>query len=225
MTELLVTAVGLTGVVASLVLLLRWQHLHRLASEHRSYRLQFPLGLKPESVTTFLAGLSGLLPPWYRRAVITNPIVLEIHSTPGGIAHYLVVPSRLVAIVAAHLRAALPSVRLTLDAESILRRPSRATELTISAPAPPLRSDHLAAANAATLSSLQPLKDGESAVVQWVVAPAGLPRPPRRQRPEERRPRHWLWDPFAPQASEETAEDLRDQRAKQSEPLFRAVGA
>jgi len=215
---LLSACTGLAGVVV----LLRALEANRLAATARTYRLDFPRDIDAQAVTTFVGGLSGLLGPWWRRLVSMNYLVVETSATDLGITHHLVVPDALVGVVVAHLRAALPGVRLSPDGDYHALVPSLAAELALSTGSKALSVERGEAAMAAVLASLQPLKAGETAVVQWIISPAALPRPPRVLSAADRRRSPWLavldtnpgLDP----------QSVRDVRAKQAEPLFVAAG-
>ena len=74
-------------------------------------QLGFPAGLDCGAVGHFLAGLSGLLPPWQRRWLTRPVVIFEVVATKDGIMHQLVVPRRAVPAIASAMSAHLPSVR------------------------------------------------------------------------------------------------------------------
>ena len=73
----------------------------------RTFRLRFPREMDPADVTTFVAGLSGVRPPWFWRWLRLPTVIFEVHARHGYIEHYLIVPKPLIGIVLSHLRAAL----------------------------------------------------------------------------------------------------------------------
>ena len=71
----------------------------RLRSSLVAYRLGFPRELDAEDVTNALAGLSGMLEPWWKRWLATPYVILETQATTTGIEHYVLVPERFAAVV------------------------------------------------------------------------------------------------------------------------------
>jgi hypothetical protein len=219
------SVVGLAVVgmlLASGVLLLRWLDIKRLRAVHRVYLLRFPRDLDPKRVVQFLAGLAGLMPPWWQRPITTPVVAFETRATERGIDHYLIVPEPLEPVVISHLRAALPGVRLTAAESGTSPRPTLAAELGLSTSARPLRVDQPQGEAAAILASLHPLRAGEVAILQWLIAPATLPARPRQASDAAPSP-GWLslvW----PGRGFPDARAVREAEAKQAEPMFVAVG-
>src|SRR5437899_2774339 len=81
------------------VIMLRSSASRRLRSTHRLYRLQFARDLDPARVIRFVAGLSGLMPRWWERAVTTPALAIETRAADDGIDHYLIVPETLEPVV------------------------------------------------------------------------------------------------------------------------------
>jgi hypothetical protein len=78
-----------------------------------AYELQFPRGLRPEAVASFVTGLSGLAGSRWQRLFTVRALVFEEWADETGIEHRLLVPRAQVGIVLAALRAHLPTVRVT----------------------------------------------------------------------------------------------------------------
>lgn len=216
-------ALALAGLgLASVVVLLRWLDARRLAAMQRAYVLRFPRGLDPARVGHFIAGLAGLMPPWWQRIITAPAIALEARASAEAIDHVLVVPEPLEPVVISHLRAALPGVRVTTVEPHPPAPPTLAAELALSTSARPLRVDQPQAIAAAILASLHPLRPGEGATLQWVLAPARLPARPRQA--SERPPRPAWLSALIPPRGLPDARAVRDAEAKQAEPTFVAVG-
>lgn len=217
-----VLALLLSGLaLTSVIVLLRWLDTRRLRESQHVYRLQFPRDLDPTRVVRFIAGLSGLLPPWWQRLIASPAIAFEARATEQGIDHFLIVPELLEPVVISHLRASLPGARISAVEEEGVR-PTLAAELGLSTNSRPLRIDQPQGISAAILASLHPLRVGEAAVVQWMVAPAALRQPPRQASESAARP-SWLnfvW----PSRGLPDARAVREAEAKQAEPLFVAAG-
>lgn len=169
-------ALALTGVllVGSLALIKASAQVS-LRTDLVAYRLRFPRNLDPEAVTGVLAGLSGLLLPWWRRWLASPLVSLEIHASQAGINHFLVVSKRWSRSVENIFQASVPAVRFEVaDLPKMTVRTAAEYRLT----------DHnrlllvdAAGISGRLLTSLQPLEAGETLVVQWVITPHG-PVPP-----------------------------------------------
>jgi len=141
----------------------------RLRSSLVAYRLGFPRELDAEDVTNALAGLSGMLEPWWKRWLATPYVILETHATTTGIEHYVLVPERFAAVVENVLQSALPSVRYEpVDVPDV--GVTRGVEHILTSSIRPLSVDPKAT-SVGQLATLGRLGVGETVVVQWVVAP------------------------------------------------------
>ena len=128
------------------------------------FQLRFPRDLEQDAVLAALSAFSGV--PSRAR------IVLELHANSAGIKHRLGVTHDAESVTAT-LRAAIPSLRL----EAIEREPPTGHRLLLqTSPAlAALRTDDLGAASAGLLSSLFPLKQGESVCLRWSLRSWPLP--------------------------------------------------
>lgn len=130
-----------------------------------TFRLRFPRDLDKDAALAALSAFSGVA---YR-----TRIVLELRADEAGITHRLGVSAADSETVTAHLRAAVPSLRL----EAIDNQPTTGQRLLLqTAPAVgALRTNDLAAIAAGLLSTLFPLNKGESVCLRWSLRPATLP--------------------------------------------------
>lgn len=144
----------------------------------RTVRLTFPYGTEPAQVTAFCRGLSGLLPPWWRRWLYAPSVVIETTADEAGIEHLLAAPAAHADFVLSQLRAAIPGVRIEPVEPAVQRKLVAAAELRLSSLRFPLRTGEPEATAAGVLATLQPLSGGERLVVQWVLRPAAPPRRP-----------------------------------------------
>jgi hypothetical protein len=132
--------------------------------------LTFPRTTTYAQAVAAARSLAGLLPPWWRRVLWGCPsVTIEGRATPAGIEHVLTMPRGRVEYVIASLRAAIPGLRVA-DEVSALPNPTLVRELRV-AGAGLLRTDAAAESNAGILATLQPLAQGESAVIQYVITP------------------------------------------------------
>lgn len=184
----------------------------------RCYRLRFPREMAATDVLAFVAGLSGVRRGWPRRIVDRPSVTLEIHAVHGRISHFLLLPPSVADTVLSELRALLPGIRLEEVEPTAVADLSTASELRLSSPHRPLRTDRLAEVSATVLGSMQPLASTERVVMQLWLSPAAVARPPR------------LSDGSSVQARSLGSVDgydlsphgeaLRAERDKQREPLF-----
>jgi Type IV secretion-system coupling protein DNA-binding domain len=130
------------------------------------FQLRFPQGVEPDNVLAALSSLSGL--PFRAR------VVLDLTATTEGISHRLGVTPKDADTVTAALRAALPSLRL--KGIGAPPRPPRRWLWQAAPRVAALRTEDSAAIAAALLSSLFPLKGGESVRLTWTLRSG--PRPP-----------------------------------------------
>jgi hypothetical protein len=129
------------------------------------FRLRFPVGLDKDAALAALSAFSGV--PYRTR------ITLELHADSAGITHRLGVSPDDAEMVAANLRAAIPSLRLeAADSQPRIGRPLLFQLAPVVAS---LRTDALAASAAALLSSLFPLNEGEAVCLRWNLRSAPLP--------------------------------------------------
>src|SRR5262249_2004055 len=66
----------------------------RQADATVAVELHFARGLDEASVSSFLIGVRGLLPPWWRRWLSLPYVVLEAEGNNSGIMHRLYVEER-----------------------------------------------------------------------------------------------------------------------------------
>lgn len=190
----------------------------------RRFRLEFPRDLTAEAVITFLSGLSGIRPPFYRSWFETPFVILEIDSSVAGIEHTVSAPVQVMPVVAAQLRAALPGVRME-EVPAPRRSGLSAVELQLRALRRPLRTDDLGSVSTALLASVLPLGNNEAVTVQWIISPGAVPKPARLATPKDKQAGLNLIGPD--QMSYELlphSEALRAEQAKLKFPLFWAVG-
>jgi hypothetical protein len=179
-----------------------------------AYRLGFPRELNAEDVTNAFAGLSGLLRPWWQRWIANPYVVLETHATGRGIEHFVLVPERFALVVENVLQAALPSVHYELVEVPVVHV-NRGIEHLLTSNDRPLSVDP-AALSVGLLATLAPLSEGESVVVQWIIAP----HPPVGVIKDQLR-RPML---FAGEQAPVDGDAVSALKAKQSAPLLLAVG-
>jgi hypothetical protein len=196
------------------------------AGEHAQFRarlvgfeLQYPYGVKPESETAFLVGLTGLVAPGWQRLFKVRGVFFEAASTNNGIVFRILVPEDHAEAVMAALRAHMPGVRVTkLDVLPELA-PTLAAQLGLSNGRRMLTTTSAVSVATGLLASMQPLGDGESIVVQWFAQPVGPVKPVTGPvRTTGKKP---IWTLFSPPAP--TGEALNAERAKNALPLFVAT--
>jgi hypothetical protein len=181
--------------------------------------LRFPRDVDPRAVESFLVGLTGLLPPWWRRWLATPFVVLEVEARASVIAHRLWVPASWSTAIEQLLQSTMPGVRFEpVDASS---EPMRfAAEYGLSTRRRPLRVDTIGISSK-LLTSLQPLAAAERVVVQWILAPAPLARPPRPSASQNQQ--CWFGRSRPAEPARDDAEVRAALRAKHAHPLLLAT--
>src|SRR6185312_8533372 len=132
------------------------------------FTVKFPRDLPADAATAALAAFTGM--------PAAASVVLDLSATGAGIAHHLAVTTAHQESIAANLRAAIPSLRLT-PTEAPEQDGHRAL-LQLSPYVAAIRSDDLAATAAALLASLFPLRKNELIRLRWTLKSA--PRPASR---------------------------------------------
>jgi Type IV secretion-system coupling protein DNA-binding domain len=130
------------------------------------FQLRFPRDLSEDAVLAALSSFSGL--PHGSR------LMLVLLATIDGIEHRLAVTPSASETVAAALRAAVPSLRLTPTKPP--RQVGRRLLWQLTPRVAALRTDEPGATSAALLASLFPLNEGEEIYLTWALKSA--PRPP-----------------------------------------------
>lgn len=213
-------AVAITLYVLVFLTLVVWLQAQQRARVRESLvclQLRFPRELDERSVQRFLAGVTGLLPPWWKRWLGSPVIILETEGSAAGIGHRLLVSEHWQRAIEAQLQAAMPGARyerieiepsapLRCSAEYRLRGHGR--QLNVDA----------ADLAAKLLGSLQPLDTDERIVVQWLLTPHRPVTPVRVASSSSRRSR---WSSlFAPTNTVATSEQATALRQKHSHPLL-----
>lgn len=130
------------------------------------FELRWPRNVQEDQVIAALSSLSGL--PHGAR------LQLEVHADHSGITHHLATTGPVSETVAAALRAAVPSLRLT-GIEAVPKQKSAGFIWQLDRRVAALRADDLPATSAALLSSLFPLGEDEAISLRWHVRPAVRP--------------------------------------------------
>jgi len=183
-------------------------------------RLRFPRGLDERSVQHLLAGVTGLLPPWWKRWLGTPVVILETEGTAAGIAHRLLVPEHWQRAIEQQLQAAMPDVRYEQIEDEAPMRLRCAAEYRLRGQGRQLNVDAADLA-AKLLGSLQSLGIDERIVVQWLLSPH-RPVTPVRVAPASSR-RSW-WDQlFTARNTVTTSEQATAIRQKHAHPLLLGV--
>lgn len=212
------------GLLTGGVLAMQADRHSQFRSQLVAYELQFPYGIKPEAVTDFLVGLTGLVAPRYLRWLAVRNVVWETVADHSGISHRLLVSAQHTETVLATLRAHLPGVRTTALAEVPAAEVSRAKQLGLSHAERPLAVHSPVAVSAGILAAMQPLEPGEQLVLQWTIqpaAPAAAIAPATQLRYRVRSP--FLPTSFSVTPRQRTPQDVASERAKHAYPLLLAT--
>jgi Type IV secretion-system coupling protein DNA-binding domain/TraM recognition site of TraD and TraG len=130
------------------------------------FEIRWPRNVEADQIVAALSSLSGL--PHRAR------LMLEVRANHGGIYHRLATTAPIAETVAAALRAAVPSIRLT-PMEPANAKKSAPFIWQLDRRVAAIRADDLPATSAALLSSLFPLREGEAVSLRWRIRPAVRP--------------------------------------------------
>jgi hypothetical protein len=169
LTEL--TAAG-AGLIACFDLVRRQAQQQRDA-KLLGYTLHLPLDTGPGGVEMVWDSLGGIFTPKPFRLFGVETLVPEIEVDAKGIHWRLWVPERLAPSVVGQFKAHLPGLRHERNDAPFLTGHSWrfGYELGSSDKNLPLRTDELVGRVHSILASLQPLKDDERILIQWIMAP------------------------------------------------------
>jgi len=184
------------------------------------HKLQFPSLLEPERFEAFLRAIYGMSTPGRGEA-----FVFQLSARAGQIDHYLGVPPRRLAAVAAQLHTinGLVAEPVTILPEVTYQA---AWRLSLSSSRRPLRSSEPEINAQTLLAGLSDLHGSEVVTLQWLLGPVRRPMIVPTQHAgqlNESWPRALVAAPFVT-PKQPDAEARRAQRLKQSEPGWRAVG-
>jgi hypothetical protein len=157
-----VIAVAVVGIIAAALL-------PTDATPGAVVRLTFPRTVTADQTIAAARSLAGLLPPWWRFAPAPS-VTLEARATAEGVRHILTMPASRAEYVTGSLRAAIPGLRVDDEPAASTDGLTLARELQVTRGGE-LRTDTIASGNAGLLATLQPLGDGERAVLQYVITP------------------------------------------------------
>lgn len=202
----------LAGIVASIVLLGAWLAAWWQPRQRDVFRLTFPRSVSTAEVTAALRSLTGLLPPWHQRFVGSPSVVLEALASSDGITHRLLVDHRYAPYVTGQFRAAIPGLRIEPSTDGAVQQPDLAREFRVTGQGR-LRASDGVPLSTGVLGALQPLRAGEHATVQWVIAPAA-------SRPDLTWLRHFVASVFG-ESADAPPENVR---RKPDEPELHAAG-
>lgn len=188
--------------------------LNQRERDHRrtGYILNFPPDLDPDRVLAFLRATSRTLSPSPFNLTASQTMVFEVMATDAGIVHRLRVPWQKEDDIIPQLRALAPGVSATPDTTRPDLDWTYAVEIGSTNKGRPFSIPSPKDISASVLASIQPLKEGEAVLIQWVIT-----RAPNQKMPEPGQRSaefHWL-DAITPHKS---TDEVSERRAKLSEP-------
>jgi hypothetical protein len=221
MTALPLLLLAGCAAVFGVVLSARWLDGWSWRRSLHAYRLSLPRDLTVGDVAEWLALVNAATHGHPLALLPAPPLAVEIVATAHGISHFVLVPEGSRGVLLAHLRAALPGVRLeeVPNYFGTRVRLTMAAEATLTSHQRPLRDELASTASTALLASLQPLHGTEQIVIQWLITGGGIPRIVSAVSSNQQAGGSWWIDGNVSVDSEA----VRAERAKQRAPLLRAV--
>lgn len=135
------------------------------------YDVTFPSELSSEHVLAWLRSVAGTLPSG-RRGLTRDSMVFETWADAAGLKHRLFVPAGSAEYSTAQLRAHARGIVVNKSTDRPEINWTAGIELGMSNPLRQLRIASHADLSASLLAAMGPLQEGETMLVQWVVAPA-----------------------------------------------------
>ncbi len=176
-------------------------------------RIRFDRSITMTDVAAFIAALTGLRPPWWKRLWRPVVVVFEVRSTGSGLEHGLIVQRTLLPRVTAALRTHLRSVRFEQFDDDVPGC-TDAVEYRLTDPRRELRVEETTSRRQlAAVSSAA----GTAPVVQWIISPGSPPVVPRQAEPTARSFGRGV------QGGLRNAVDVAAAREKLSSPVFGAT--
>lgn len=185
-----------------------------------AFQLHPPATLSAGEVSAWLAHIAAVTHPSRFAVLPLPPVCIEVVSTGGGVHFYVLVVQRAEAQFLSGIRATMPGCRVCEAREYRMQRPAFqvAAELIMTSHTRQLSVDHIEAASATLLASLQPVVGTSEIHLQWIVTSAGTPAPvPPPRASSDQRP--WWWEKTPPR----DAEAVQSARAKQRDALLFGV--
>jgi hypothetical protein len=131
------------------------------------HKLRFPRNLEADAAVAALSTFTGI--PYGAK------IILDLSATRAGIAHHLAVTATHRDSIAANLRAAIPSLRLT--STEPVEQDRRRLMVQLAPFVAAVRGEDAGATAAALMASLFPLGKGELIRLRWTLRSATRPAP------------------------------------------------
>ncbi|MGO4470320.1 type IV secretory system conjugative DNA transfer family protein [Arthrobacter sp. M-10] len=144
----------------------------RFDQERKSFLVTFPSDLSEERVLAMLRVLSSSIHSGIERVFGVKTIVFETWATSTGIKHRVLLPWQIADQVTSHMRNQIPGVIVEEDTER--RRPTwnHAVEIEMVRPRHQLKVGNATDLSTGILTAAaHALKDGETAVLQWIITP------------------------------------------------------
>lgn len=137
----------------------------------KSFELIFPPTMNPAQVLAFTRSLSGLPHPKLFGAV--HAPVFEVHADVDGFRYFLHIPGHVDASVDIWLKDHIPGVNLVpLESDPVAATRWTGTQITLRGHDTQLHIEDVVNASVDMRSNFKKLREGESAVMQWLIWPA-----------------------------------------------------
>jgi hypothetical protein len=193
-----------------------WDH------NRRSYLLTFPDEVAFTAAQAWARSFAGALKrPRFWLAGLPS-LVFELEADARGIRHRLKVPWPYADVVSSQLGNLITGLTVIPEEHWEPIAWTAAWEIGETHAQFPLRIVEPESLSSSILGSVQPLKDAEAVVMQWVVAPEPPQRPPSQQRTVKRLRAPWPLSAVDLQPADK--DEIAARRAKLAETTFQAVG-
>lgn len=207
--------------VLGFILGARWLEAEAWRRDLVAYRIGVPLGLSVDDVAAWLGHVVSGTHASRARLIGPPATALEVRATARGIEHVLITSRGMSGAALSALRAAIPGVRLSAADDYLEGRPqlAMAAEGRLTQLARPLAHERAERANAAMLSAMAPLEEGDTVLLQWIFLGAGAVTPATARGTAA----DLVATLLGVEGTPSDAEAVAAARHKQAEPLLQAV--
>lgn len=194
-------------------------------SKRECYVISFPADLSADRVQAWLRTAAGVIASGRRGLLFPtrSSMVFEVWADPAGITHRIIVPTSGAEHITSQLRTHGRGITVAKDDNRPDVDWNAGSEVAMSRPLSQLRTGKDEELAASILGALQPLQEGESVLLQWVVTPAPIEPLPSKQ-PNFPNSRSSFTHALLNGATVPSSDEVSERRSKLSEQNFLAVG-
>lgn len=190
--------------------------------ERVAYNVVLPSPLPPEQVQAFLTALATSIHPQWLPFTGRQSIAIETLATEGGFSYRLLIPWQIAENVTSELRHLIPGTIIEESSDRTHPAWDDVVEIGLSDKERTINTGRSDVVATDILNALtHALKNGEKALLQWVIAPVGHETPPSKDA-SLTSSRHGIWSSVL--NIEASREEVEDRRSKVAHPRYHVIG-